>query len=105
MVLHKKSNKEVSECIKAQRKYCKATGLPHFAPSDGICWSCHRNIYQFYGHKGRDWEPEEPTFGWMQDRAVSSVDGEEYAYITGYTNEEAGELVTGCPHCNRSYCD
>lgn len=91
VVLHTKSSKEILECINAQRKYCKATGLPHFAPDNGICWSCHRNIYQLYGHKGRDWE---------------LIDGEVYDYITGYTNEEAGtKLITGCPHCNRTYCD
>lgn len=30
----------------AQKKYCISNGYPVFAPSDGICHSCHKNIYQ-----------------------------------------------------------
>ena len=33
------------QCIDAQRRYCEARELPHFAPSDGICYSCGRDIY------------------------------------------------------------
>ena len=106
MILHTKTEQEILDCIEAQSAYCKKKGLPHFAPSDGVCWRCHRQIFQLYGHKGKDWEPKEITFGWRQTEAISSIEGEEYEYITGYTNEEAAtELITGCPHCNRSYCD
>jgi len=36
----------IKEAIAAQRKYCDEKKLPHFAPSDGKCWCCHRNIYE-----------------------------------------------------------
>ena len=37
---------EVTEqCVKAQKRYCDQNELPHFAPYDGVCWSCGRNIY------------------------------------------------------------
>lgn len=62
----------VERCCKAQEKYCEEKGVPHFAPRDGRCWSCSKQIYG--GENGY---------------------GEEYA---------ASRLVTGCPHCHRSYC-
>ena len=31
--------------VKAQREYCDAHYLPHFAPQDGYCYSCGRYIY------------------------------------------------------------
>ena len=33
------------EKIIAQRKYVKGNGLPRFAPCDGVCFSCHNQIY------------------------------------------------------------
>lgn len=73
----------VQESIKAQKKYCEENKAPHFAPHDGRCWSCSRNIY----------EPIERQYG-------------ENKFTNGITVEKAGSsLVTGCPHCNRSYCD
>ena len=69
----------VTEAIAAQRKYCEENGVPHFAPRNGICWRCHRNIYEPVNH-GK--------------------------YTAGISVEKAGRtLVTGCPHCCRSYCD
>ena len=35
----------VEEACKAQEKYCKDHGYPHFAPWRGICYSCHNQIY------------------------------------------------------------
>lgn len=26
-------------------------------------------------------------------------------YVNGYENRASNELITGCPHCHRSYCD
>lgn len=44
-----------------------------FAPKDGVCWYCKRNI----------------------------CEGEH-----GITLEKLGDyIITGCPHCNRSYCN
>ncbi|MFU1797335.1 hypothetical protein ACM1RC_25950 [Paenibacillus azoreducens] len=75
---------DVQQSIKAQKKYCEEKQFPHFAPASGSCWSCGRNIYS----------PIEKA-GWNGK-----------TYTTGITVEKAGsELVTGCPHCNRSYCD
>lgn len=59
----------------AQRALCEAEGYPFFAPRDGVCWVCRRQIYEEF--KG-----------------------------CGITVEGAGRaLVTGCPHCCRSYCE
>ena len=35
----------VEENINKQREYCKEHNLPFFAPSDGYCWSCNRQIF------------------------------------------------------------
>lgn len=70
-----KTATEIIECRLAQKALCKAKGYPHFAPEDGRCFRCGKNIYQNYDH-------------------------------SGVSLERAGrELITGCPHCNRSYCD
>ncbi|MER1957892.1 MAG: hypothetical protein ABS942_10955 [Solibacillus sp.] len=72
----------IAEAAKAQKEYCKASGLPHFASSNGACWNCNKNIYQ-----------EHPS---RNNPSITS----------GISVEKAkSQLVTGCPHCNRSYCD
>lgn len=102
MILHKKGENEIKKCIKAQSKYCKKRGLPRFAPSDGICWHCHRNIYQNYGHTRFDWEPDEFIIKWKRDVEISCIEGEAYESITGYTLGDASQtLITSCPHCHR----
>jgi len=58
----------VQEKIEAQREFCKRTKTPHFAPGNGVCWRCGRQIY---------------------DRISME--------------SAANHLVTGCPHCHRSY--
>lgn len=64
---------------KAQADLCKEKNYPHFAPLSGVCWNCKKDIYQ------------------QIDRGT---------YKTGISVEQATEsLITGCPHCNRSYCD
>lgn len=71
------------KAIAAQKKYIRENGGPFFAPKHGVCWKCHKNIY----------EPH----------TALNANGNEYT--TGITVEEAGNRrVTGCPHCNRSYC-
>ena len=75
---------DIQQSIKAQKKYCEENQAPHFAPYDGRCWSCEKNIY----------EAREKKYG------------EGKPFTTGISVEKAGsQLVTGCPHCNRSYCD
>ena len=67
------------EARKAQKKLQEEKGYPDFAPSDGRCFKCKKDIYT------------------QIDRGP---------YKTGISVEKAGRsLITGCPHCNRSYCD
>lgn len=76
---------DVSLAVKAQKEYCKSSGAPHFAPRNGVCWKCNKNIY----------EQHEKRYA-----------GNDKVFVFGISVEKAGsELVTGCPHCNRSYCD
>lgn len=83
----------VTESIKGQKEYCEREDAPHFAPFSGNCWNCNMNIYE-----PRHWKYE------MGRRRLTSK--EESTITTGITTKEAKEtLVTGCPHCNRSYCD
>lgn len=78
----------VSESIKAQAKYCEDHKAPHFAPKSGVCWNCRKNIYE-----------ELP-------KTYRNFDGTEKTIMCGISTEEAAtRLTTGCPHCNRSYCD
>lgn len=77
------------EAAKAQKEYCETRKDPHFAPMSGNCWSCRKNIYTPIEHKYKDY-----------------FTVEEKVRINGISVEKAGkELITGCPHCNRSYCD
>jgi hypothetical protein len=36
----------IDVAIKAQATLCSERQLPHFAPSNGVCWSCRRQIYE-----------------------------------------------------------
>ena len=64
----------------AQAKYCKENNLPHFAPTRN-CYRCHKDIYQ-------------------------KIEYPNKSYITGISVERAGSrLITGCPHCNYSFCE
>jgi len=38
-------------CLNAQKEYCKQTGAPHFAPYDGICYHCRKDIVTGYEEK------------------------------------------------------
>lgn len=76
---------DIESSIICQRNYCERNALPHFAPFDGICWCCHKNIYS-------------PV-------AVRNPITGEYTY-TGIPTYRAGcQLITGCPHCNYSFCN
>jgi uncharacterized protein with PIN domain len=64
------------DAIKAQTEFCERFQLPLFMPEDGRCFSCRNNIFLQLNEKG----------------AISV--------------ESAGEThITGCPFCNKSYCD
>lgn len=69
----------VNDAIKAQKE---VTDGVVFAPSDGVCWHCGRNIYE--------------------EHAI--LKGNVVIGKTGYSVEEAGRvLITGCPHCHYSF--
>lgn len=73
----------VKKAAEAQTKLQQEKGYPEFAPTNGICWSCKQNIYM----------PIIKTIG-------------EDSFVTGNTVKDATEkLITGCPHCHKSYCD
>lgn len=75
------------EADQAQAKFCVENHYPHFAP-EGRCYYCGNNIYEQRETRYKNW------------------DGSTFTRATGISVEEAGtELITGCPHCNKSYCD
>lgn len=75
-------NYDPIEAAKAQEDYCNENEVPRFAPGNGWCSSCGRNIYEPYTYR------REPIA------------------TTGISVEEAGrKLITSCPHCNRTFCD
>ena len=79
-----KSTDNQSEVVK--------NGSPAFAPRTGICWNCRKNIYERRGYI-------------IENNNKKYVSDELAKNFTGISVEESKSLVTGCPHCNRSYCD
>jgi hypothetical protein len=97
--LIRKIDKEIMECAKAQSDYQDKNHQPDFAPHSGICWNCHENIYQNIGYK------KDPDSIWSMG-IKCTIDGEMVDHVYGISLEKAStQLITGCPHCNRSYCD
>ena len=39
-------NYDVNMAKMLQEKFCLLSGFPHFAPKDGICYSCGKQIYE-----------------------------------------------------------
>jgi hypothetical protein len=73
----------VNEAIQAQKKLQLEKKYPDFAPSNGICYACQKQIY-----------------------SQIEQDFNGNIFFTGISVEKASKsLITGCPHCNRSYCD
>lgn len=61
-----------------------------FAPKNGICYNCHKQIYSDVEVKRRNWNTGEI----------------ENVVSCGISVERAGnELTTGCPHCHISFVD
>ena len=72
---------DAREAAYLQKQYCERNNLLYFAPHDGYCFFCGKNIYVPIKYPYND-------------------------LVTGYSVEYASShLITGCPHCNRSYCD
>lgn len=75
-----KGNYDPKAAAAAQATYCETEEIPMFAPADGVCYRCGRNIFL-------------PTNG-------------SHGAVYGITVEEAGStLITGCPHCNYSFVE
>lgn len=36
---------DINKAIEAQIKFCEEKKLPLFAPVDGVCYKCNKNIY------------------------------------------------------------
>lgn len=48
-------NEDIRERIEAQRKLCKETDFPMFAPQNGFCVSCHHQIFtEKHDHRARN---------------------------------------------------
>jgi len=81
----------IDESIVNQIKVVE-TGLPAFAPREGICWNCNKQIYAPYIN-GKKVEPPYP---------YEKFEGH---FVSGITTTKSKKLVTGCPHCSISYCE
>ena len=69
-----------AKASEAQRKYCEANFMPMFAPSNGVCFRCNRNIY--------------------------SAEVSPGGFVSGISvNYASSHPVTGCPFCHISFCD
>jgi len=51
--LTQKTNAEIKADCEAQSKICAEKGWIHFAPHDGVCYDCRRNIFQNYAYPGK----------------------------------------------------
>lgn len=102
MIMENKVTFDAVKAMKAQDKLCKENGYPHFAPSTGICWACHRNIYEQVGWKNEYLPGSKIPYRHIQ----VPLNSPELEFVSGISVVRAGkELVTGCPHCNSSYCE
>ena len=43
---------DVTKAAEMQREYCGKNGVM-FAPIDGVCWNCHKNIYRPIKHENK----------------------------------------------------
>ena len=58
---------DATKAIKAQEAYCDEHEIPLFAPRNGWCTSCGRNIFEPYTYRGR----EDQTHGITVEEAGS----------------------------------
>lgn len=65
--------------VDLQRQFCSEHHVPIFAPTDGICYHCHENIFKPLCSGG---------------------------YISGISQGQAASvLITSCPHCHHTFVD
>lgn len=74
---------DIDAAIEAQERYCKEHQRPNFAPTNGYCDHCGKNIYNPITLRGRRGDT-----------------------VYGISVEEAGTSpITSCPHCQTSFVD
>lgn len=89
---------DIPQAVAAQRHYCREKGLPNFVGGGG-CLTCKRNVFAL--QKTRHHQTSE-----VDERGGLHPFGPETEHETGISVEEAGAtLVTGCPHCHRTFCE
>ena len=76
---------DVKKSIESQKKYCLQKKTPVFSPPDGSCYRCHRNIFK--------------------PRLFLNDNGDLLSFTGIKTETASTKLITGCPHCHRSYVD
>lgn len=76
---------------KRNQKKVVEDGASPFAPLDGICFFCGKNIYV-------------PLFKHSERCPYTIVPMADAKLVTGITKEEAKKIVTGCPHCRKTFC-
>jgi len=64
-----------NKCVKAQMDYCKEHGYPCFVIPTGVCYNCHKPIFDETGKNGYTYE------------------------------EAKSVLITNCRNCSYTYCD
>lgn len=75
---------DIQKATEAQKEFAISKYAPFFPPLSGLCWSCSENIYL-------------PKEVYRKGKVVG---------YSGITVKRAGEkLITGCPHCNKSFVD
>ncbi len=85
---------DFNKAAEAQAEHAKEIEAPLFAPEDGRCYLCYRNIYRQVG------------WTWFDKQVEVSPDSPKAVCVTGISVERAGrELIIGCPHCGYSFCD
>ena len=74
---------DIKISLKKQKQFQVEKNCPNFLPQNGRCWKCGKNVFEKY----------ENNYS-------------RRTFFTGIDTKRAGEeLFTGCPHCNKSYCD
>ena len=81
---YKQSDYDIQKATEAQKDFATSKDAPFFPPLSGLCWNCLENIYL-------------PKEVYRKGKVVG---------YRGITIKRAGEkLITGCPHCNKSFTE
>lgn len=69
--MQQKTEQEIKQAIADQAARCREMGWPNFAPGDGFCYNCRKNIYQNYSNRT----------GWTGKSAVTGCPHCNISYI------------------------